>query len=167
MEIIYKASLDKVAKILTAIALIALIVAAIPIFFELPSYVGFFPGILVVTVIIIAYLYSVKSYKVTDEKLVIMRPISLFDKEISLSKIESVRVLGKDDYKWKVRTMGNGGFLGYTGYYANQKIGNFKMYATSRTNGILIILKEKQRKIVISPDDTAMVDDLQKHIKKQ
>jgi len=162
----YTASLDTTSKILTGfIFLMAIFLIAIwiqdPQIWDLVVLLIIFGPLIIFT-----YLFRVKSYQVTDEKIIIKRPVSIFDKGFALSEIESVKLLNKEDFKWTIRTAGNGGLFGYTGYYANEQLGNFRMFATSRKNRILIILKNAKGKIVLSPDDIGMVDALQKHLKR-
>jgi len=162
----YKASLDTTSKILTGFIFL------FPIFViviwkkdsQLSDLVP--PFIIIGPLIIFTYLFRIMSYEITDEKVIIKRPISIFDKGIALSGIESVKILTKEDFSGTIRTFGNGGLFGYTGYYANDKLGSFRMFATSGKSRILIILKDKKGKIVISPDDTTMVDALQKRLNK-
>jgi hypothetical protein len=163
----YKASLDTLSKIITGFVFLLSVFGVVVAIVIKPWYGGL--GLIVIPVVILipTYIYSVKSYQITNEKLIIKRPLSGFDKEIPLSKIESVTLPPKEDFKWTVRTAGNGGLFGYTGNFANAKLGNFKLYATNRENRILIILRENQNKIVLSPDDAGMAEALQKHLGKQ
>jgi hypothetical protein len=163
----YKASLDSVSKILTG-SIFLMPIAGIIIMI---SFIPWYGGLVLIAVPLITlvptYMYSVKSYQITADKLIIKRAFSKLDKEIRLSEIGSVTLTEKEDFKWTIRTAGNGGLFGYTGLYANPKLGNFRMYCTNRENRILLILKANQDKIVLSPDDAGMADALQKQLKKQ
>lgn len=50
-----------------------------------------------------------------------------------------------------VRLWGNGGFLGFTGYYRNAVIGGFRAYVTDPAKSV--VLEFGDAKIVVSPDD--------------
>lgn len=158
----YKASLDTTSKILTGFVFMLAIFGLVITFIQNPWYVGL--GVFVIPAILLVstYFYRVNSYQITNEKLIIKRPVAKFDKEILLSEIESVSLTDKQDFKWTVRTAGNGGLFGYMGLYANTKLGSFRMYCANRKNRILILIKNNKGKVVISPDDAGMVDVLQK-----
>ncbi len=161
----YSASLDTASKILTGFIFLMLIGGIIMSLILDPWYSGLIVSVVPALLILCLYPYRVVSYQITDEKLIIDRPFSMFNKEILLSDIESARLLTKEDFKWTIRTAGNGGLFGYTGYYANTKLGSFRMYATNGKNKLLIILKGKKDKIVISPDDASMIESLLKHLR--
>jgi len=161
----YKASLDTFSKTITGfVFLMALggisIMASIQ-----PWYSGL--AITVVPLIVLAatYPYSVKSYQIAGDTLIIKRAFQRLDKEIPLSEIESVTIPDKSGFNWTIRTFGDGGLFGYYGLFANPKLGSFRAYATRRSNRILLVLKSQKEKIVLSPDDVGMADVLQKLIK--
>ena len=54
--------------------------------------------------------------------------------------------------RFAIRTFGNGGVFGYTGYFYKKGIGSMLWYCTQRANYILIE-KTNGKKIVITPDD--------------
>jgi hypothetical protein len=163
----YKASLDTVSKIITGFVLLLGVAGIVRMCTLQPWYSGIVLVVISIVILVPTYMYSVKSYELTNEKLIIHRAFSKFNKEIPLAEIESASLTDIGDFKWTVRTAGNGGLFGYTGLYANPKLGNFRVYATKRSNRILIILKTKGDKIVITPDDAGMADELQKLLKKQ
>ena len=163
----YSASLNIFAKIMTGfVFLLAIFGVGLSLFLD-PWYGGLVLSVLMTITIVFTYIYSVQSYQITDEALVIKRPFSKFDKIISFTEIESVRLPDKAEFKWTIRTAGNGGLFGYSGYFMNNKLGAFRMFASNGKNKILIVLKNEHEKIVISPDDVEMLDVLQKHLKKQ
>ncbi len=163
----YKASMDSLAKVITTFVFLLSIVGVVLSITFTPWYGGV--GLIVIPLVILipSYLYSVKSYLITDQSLIIKRAFPMFDKVIPLANIESAQQLNKEDFKWTIRTAGNGGLFGYTGYYANAKLGSFRLYATNRKSRILVILKDNKNKIVLSPDDAGMADALQKQLKRQ
>jgi len=163
----FTASLDTTSKIITGFIFLMVVAGVVMIFFQNPWFAGLGVAVIPALLIVFTYIYSISSYQIADDKLVIKRPFSMFDKEISLSDIESVQVPDKNDFSGTIRTAGVGGLFGYYGYFMNNKLGTFRMYATNGKNRILIILKSKKDKIVLSPDDAGMADALQKRLKKE
>ncbi len=163
----YKASLDTTSKILTGFVFLLAIFGVVMSFMQAPWYAGLILFVIMSILIISTYAYRVISYQITDDELIIKRPFSKFDHVIALSEIDSVRLLNKEDFKWTIRTAGNGGLFGYTGYYMNNQLGSFRMFCTNHKNRILVILKARQDKIIISPDDAGMAEALQKRLKKE
>jgi len=164
---IYRASFDITTKIITFIVFSLIFWEILATALQGAWQVGIPISIAFSLFIIGTYAYSIKAYQILDESLLIKRAFSKFDKAIPLAEIESVSIPNEADFKYTVRTFGNGGLFGYYGLYANKTLGSFRMYATNKANRILIILKDGKGKIVLSPDDTGMVDDLRKHLKKQ
>jgi len=163
---IYKASLDTVAKIMTVFVFLMGVAGIILIFTVPPWYGGLFLFATGFVLILVFYIYSVKSYRITDEKLIIERPFSHFNKEFPLSNISSARLEVKGEFRWTIRSAGNGGIFGYSGTYVNNQIGNFIMYATNRNNRVIIILKHPVKTIVISPDDSDLVEAINNKLHK-
>ncbi|HTA27286.1 MAG TPA: PH domain-containing protein [Bacteroidia bacterium] len=167
MKTTYTASLDTFAKVITCFVFL-IFIGGIAVMLSLtPWYEGLLITIVPVIILVPTYMYSVKSYQITNDKLIIERTISKLDKEIPLSEIENVSIPGKEDFNWTIRALGDAGLFGYYGLFANPKLGSFRAYATNRKNRVLIVLKAKKDKIVLSPDDAGMAEALQKLIKKQ
>lgn len=163
----YTASLDTFSKIITGFIFL-MAIGGIVISFTLdPWYGGLFVWVIPAIMLFFGYIYRVTSYQITNDALIIKRPFSKFDKKILLSNIELVSVPPKEDFKLTIRTAGNGGLFGYSGYFMNNKFGSFRMYASNGKNRIMIILKSKKEKIVLSPDDASMANALQKRLKKE
>ncbi len=122
------------------------------------NYLGIIASLIPFVLLIFTYVYKVNSYQVSDKYLIINRPISFFNKKINLNEISSAKVLEVNGFKGIVRTFGNGGLFGYSGSYHSSSLGDFKMYATHQKNLVLIVLKGDEGKIVLSPDDTNLVN---------
>jgi hypothetical protein len=163
---IYKASLDTTSKIITAIVFLMAVTGITMCFFKNDWYTGLILGFIPSILIVFTFIFKVQSYQITDDKLIIKRPVSIFNREILLSDIASVRLLNKQDFKGTIRTGGVGGLFGYYGYFSNIRLGNFTMYATNGKNRVLLVVGKYKSEIVISPDDAAMADDLQKRLKE-
>lgn len=52
-----------------------------------------------------------------------------------------------------IRTLGNGGFYSYTGYYRNKALGSYRAYVTDLDR--VVVLRFTDRRVVISPHDPA------------
>jgi hypothetical protein len=172
---IYKTSLDIRAKIITAFSFMIWLVPTTTLFwlfiirhvpFKLCIIFILLFSIFPVIFFCIYIAYRVKYYQITAAKLIIKRQASRFDKKIALSDIESIRVPDKVDFKWSNQRPLVPGIFGYYGWNYNKKLGYFRTYASNRKNRIFITLKNSKYNIAISPDDTGMVDDLQKLLKK-
>ena len=161
----YKASLDTTSKIITTLVFLMAVAGITMCFFKNDWYAGLMLGFIPSILIVFTFIFKVQSYQITDDKLIIKRPVSIFNREILLSDIASVRLLNKEDFKGTIRTGGVGGLFGYYGYFSNIRLGNFTMYATNGKNRVLLVVGEYKSEIVISPDDAAMADDLQKKLK--
>jgi hypothetical protein len=153
MRMVFKTSLDKLAKVVTAV--ITILFTAI-IFLQLIFIQDFgnISSIITITTLLISYLiafiFRPISYIILDEFLVIHRP--LLDIKIALNEIENMVVLDSQELKGTIRTFGVGGLWGYWGSFANSRIGAMKWYATRMSNAVLITTGNN-KKIVLTPDD--------------
>jgi hypothetical protein len=59
---------------------------------------------------------------------------------INRDEIKSVQPLSKSDFRGVIRTCGVGGLFGYFGHYYSNKLGSFRLFATSFQNLFLIEL---------------------------
>ena len=166
----YKASLDTLCKALTAgvfILFIAIGQKNVRAIFAAhgdltPTLIHGSVLLLFVVTVVISYLYSIKTYTLTDSELVINRPIS--NRVIKISDITEIRTTDSADYSGTIRTFGNGGLFGYYGKYYSSPLGNMTWYVTQRKNRILIRTKQSD-KIIISPDDISLVEKVQAALK--
>jgi hypothetical protein len=147
---IYKASLDKTAIIITN--LVTLLFGALIVFnFILPL------AILLLVIYLICMLLKPLSYEITEDKLIIRRLIKSV--RINRSDIESLELKEKSDLTGTIRTFGVGGLFGWYGKFANSQLGAMTWYVTRRDKPVLIIKKDS-KKIMISPDEAeAFVKD--------
>jgi hypothetical protein len=130
-------------------------------------YTGLFLILLSTTITVIGYVYSIQGYRVTTDKLVIQRPFSQFNVETPLTDIKEVRLLNDSDMAHTERPFGNDGLFGYTGNYRNPRLGDFKKYATSHKNLLLVTLKGNGEKYIITPDNVSLMDTLNNRILKK
>ena len=120
--------------------------------------------LLFVATITISYLYSTNRYSVTNDELIIHRPIN--DRIINLSDITDIQNVDSTDFSGTIRTFGNGGLFGYYGKYYNSKIGNMTWHVTQKKNKILVRTQQGD-KIIISPDDIRLVEKVQTVMKSK
>jgi hypothetical protein len=58
--------------------------------------------------------------------------------------------LEPDAFRGTLRTFGNGGLFGFTGWYESSRLGSFRAFATDGTR--TIVLRYAEQAIVITPD---------------
>ncbi|NDC30691.1 MAG: hypothetical protein EBZ58_07115 [Bacteroidetes bacterium] len=87
----------------------------------------------------------------------IIRPIGKVD--IRFNNISSIRLVDKSEIRTLIRTFSAGGLFGYYGYYYSSSLGKLILYTTQRKN-LLVIEQKVGRKILLSPDDTSLVETL-------
>ena len=109
------------------------------------------PGIVIV-IIIFALLYRPKEYLLDAEGLHIIRQAKPAD--FPLHSIRSIMPVTTKELGFGLHAIASGGFLGYFGKYYYRNYGIITLYATDRTKLLLITL-DNNRRIIISPDDTA------------
>ncbi len=167
----YKASLDRTSKIITG--LITVLFAGIAtwnfwLMFNGPeSITDFSANILSVVVILgiysFCYLFRSVQYVVEKNRLTIKRPLK--DYYLELNEIKDIYITDKETMKWTIRTFGVGGLFGYYGKFRNKKFGNMTWFATKRNNYV-VLETTNNRKIVLTPDDTNMVKEIEQMIEK-
>jgi len=98
-------------------------------------------------VIVVAYLLSPKGYMITDDKLVIDRPIKSI--EIRLAEISNVEEAATDILKDSTRLLGCDGLWGLYGRYQNDKLGNYRLYVRQKSGQVIIRSRDTY---VIAPE---------------
>jgi len=158
---IYKASLDKLAKI-TSIS-VTLLFAFMAIFlFPMLQQESFWVTVLTIVLLVATYAislgYSPRGYQITEDMLVINR--LFYNAKYERRKIEKVEMLSNEQMGFAIRTFGVGGLFGYFGYFASKNQGSMLWYATQREKFVMIHL-DGNKKIVLTPDDPiGFVSDL-------
>ncbi len=148
----FTATLDSLARTLTFVLLVALVIPFITIvsqYFRLHD-LRLLLGPAVITLgIILVVVYRPKGYGLDKAGLQVFRqagPVL-----IPLRSIRSiVPVTGKE---LGYGVFGTGGFFGYFGPYFYRNYGKVTLYATDK-NKMLLITLDDERRIIISPDDT-------------
>ena len=139
---IYKASLDKTALLITS--LVTLMFGALIVFnFILPL------AIFLIIIYLICMALKPLSYEITKDELIIRRLIKSV--RMNRADIKSLELIEKTTLSGTIRTFGVGGLFGWYGKFANSQLGNMTWYLTRRDKPVLI-LKKDSKKILISPD---------------
>jgi hypothetical protein len=162
----YKASLDGLAKGITiSILLVFAVLSGVNVsrLFthqgdSLYILVNVLVTVLLISIVVVCYIYRPAGYLLTQDHLVIKRPIGKII--IPTSEITAVRLLHDDDIKGLIRTFGVGGMFGYYGKHYNSVLGHTTWYATRRDNLVFVQTSDK-RKIVLSPDNIRMAEHLE------
>ena len=159
---VYKASLDTLAKKITIGVFILLIAIGLQSVSELLKAKGDITSILIesgilmffVIILLGSWLYAPQSYSLNNNELTINRPIG--NVKINKDEIKLVRILEVKETRGTIRTFGVGGLFGYFGKFHIPGIGNSTFYATQRKNQILIETKTG-KKIIITPNDISLL----------
>jgi hypothetical protein len=151
-----KITLDTLSKVMTTLVFAILISIAyfmirdvsnneIPIVAPI-LVVGFF-----VLTLGISWAYHPTSYEVTENGLLIHRPIGA----LTISKDEIVNIESIDPAKLRfgMRLFASGGFFGYFGLYSANSIGRYIRYTGHSKN--LIMIETEKKRYVIGPDTEA------------
>src|SRR5690606_33982476 len=88
-----------------------------------------------VLLLLITPLYSVKGYTVTQDSILIHRP--LWKTKLFLTGLESIEVMPVA-MSWSIRTMGNGGCFSITGYYRNKRLGRYRAFVTDLKKTVVL-----------------------------
>ena len=156
---IYKVSLDKTAKLMTAF-FFAIIVFVLGLNYALGGFEGRAGLIAGVSLVAILALSTVWCYWLSlvavvidgGNALVIKRRIG--KKTIKLSEVVSAERYG--DFGSDLRICGVGGVFGFTGWFRNKSLGNYFAYVGDTKSTVLVVTKK--RKYVVScdsPDELA------------
>ncbi len=150
----YKTSLDSLAKVVTAsitIIFAAIIVGQISLIKDEGNAAPIFTTVALALIYFGTFSFRPISYRLTQDKLIIQRPLS--DIKMERNEIKSVEQLDKDKLSWTIRTFGVSGLFGYFGNFRNTKLGSMTWYATRRKDKIVLVTTIYNKKIILSPDE--------------
>lgn len=150
---IFKATLDKTAKLLTIGITILFIGIVIGPKLIVKTEITEIPILLSVIIFLtygISYALSPKSYELNKTNLIIKRPFN--NVTLNRSEIKNILKLENGKLTWSIRTFGVGGLFGYFGKFWSKEFGSMTWYATRRDKAIMIVTKEN-KKIVLTPDE--------------
>jgi hypothetical protein len=112
--------------------------------------------IFLIATIVLCYLFAPQKYSISNDNCIIHRPIS--DIIIPLDSIIEIREVNKSELKGMIRTFGVGGLFGNYGKFHTSGLGNITMYGTQNKN--FILLKVGNRKILLTPDNLSIIDQI-------
>jgi len=150
---VYKASLDKTAIIITAAitVLFAVIIGGqYSVIKNAGKAVPILTTLACLAIYLISYAFRPLGYAVTDKELVVRRPLS--NVRLKRTEIRSAQRVDRDTTGGSIRTFGVGGLFGYYGHFANFALGRMTWYATRRDKAVLVTTKTN-KKIVLTPDE--------------
>ena len=164
----YSISYDTATKIITPIALIAMVAGLGTLWMtgieEMRAYKYLSLAVLFI-VLILSWGYAPKSYSIDDGRVCVNRML-MQPFEILISDIASVEVVPKQRLKGSIRTFGSGAFFGYYGRFTNRHFGAMRWYATNLNNAVLIRTREN-KKIILTPNERdSFINAIQSSIKK-
>ena len=70
-----------------------------------------------------------------------------------LEDIRSIRPIESLELKRCTRSFGNGGLMGYTGYFRNRELGNFQMLAVRKDELALVTLNNGKQYVINYPQE--------------
>ncbi|MBN8703585.1 MAG: hypothetical protein J0M08_11000 [Bacteroidetes bacterium] len=99
------------------------------------------------------FFFAPRYYILNDTQLIIVRPIA--NKVFERKSIVNAKVIDNAAFLKIQRTFGVGGLFGYFGVFSG-----IYVFATQKKNGILFTTASDNKEYIISPDDTALYDNL-------
>ena len=152
----FSVSLDKRAKMFTALGVVLFIIIFYPIMTD-PNAKANMKDISVILIVVllvltylIPYLFRPIKYVIDDKRLIIKRPLKPY--EIELKEIKKIEPLNEEDLKGKIRVFGSGGVFGYFGKFRNKRFGTMLFFATRLSNYVHILTIDGKN-IILTPDE--------------
>ncbi|MFM7194054.1 MAG: PH domain-containing protein [Bacteroidota bacterium] len=159
----FTVSKDRMATVVTIVVTIICIgSSALPFFTAAGSkdagtWVMYGTAAFLLLTLLFAWLLRPTGYGITENQLILHRPIR--SREIALSDITSIRVPEPRKMRWSIRLFGSGGLFGYFGKFRNSTFGTMNWYATRLGKFVVIILRSGE-KFVVTPDDESFAAHL-------
>ena len=148
VEMRYRAPLGTSAKWITG----GVIVLFVGIVFATP-----WGGAAVWVMMLALFAFGPSGYSFESHDLVVHRR-AWSSERISLSGLTGVR-MGPDLMRGSIRTFGNGGIFGFTGWFYNSKLGRYRVWVTDPKR--VVVLEFGERRIAVSPGrPNLFVDDV-------
>ncbi len=101
--------------------------------------------------IAVGALFTVRGYELRAGELRVAR--LLWTTSVSLAGLKSVEANPLAS-RGSLRLWGNGGFFSFSGWYANQRLGRYRMFATDPARSVVLSFAGR-RPIVVTPEDPA------------
>jgi len=107
-----------------------------------------FCPVIIAVVVGATYLLAPRGFVILDRELVVERRLRPL--RIELSAIRVVGLLPVERIAGAVRLGGSGGLFGYFGWYFSRRLGAFRIFATTRWSGLVLVETETEA-LVLSP----------------
>lgn len=165
-----RSSFDRITKlnmlfVFTLVFLIALIFLYIFYRFGQNAVIGLYSTLILYGVLMMfGYFNTPVKYYLTNSKLYIKRPGGLI--RINLRDIKEIRGFRSSDRQGLINIFGSVGLFGNFGIYSSKKHKRFNLYATRKSNWVLIEMNFG-KKYVISPDDLRLVEKTNELLQRQ
>ena len=165
---IYKASYDTFAYIITTIFLLVFGIAEFVILNNLMHAkhsgltVVINAGLILIldAVFFTAYLMSIDKYKLTADELIIIK--NGINRKIKREDIINARLLSSEEKSMLRRKVGSGGLFGYFGKFTHPQLGGLNVFATNKKKLLLIEIINAEP-ILISPDNINLCENILKN----
>jgi hypothetical protein len=138
----FRASYDRVAKILSGFFCLLVLAMAI-------ALRNVFTTALLALVVGLAYAWSPRGYCVSRDSITVKRLIG--DVRVPLERVRELRRATPDDWRGSLRLWGSGGLFGYYGLHRTSRLGRCTWYMTNCKNAVVLVTEEKTT--IYSPDD--------------
>lgn len=140
-----------VSILATLLCIVVIVVLAI----DARDAVAWF-ALIPIAVIVGAALFTVRGYAVTGDAILVRR--LCWNTRLPRAGLQSARI-EPDAMRRSIRSFGNGGLFGYTGYFRNKNLGAYRAFVTDTK--ATVVLRYADRIIVVSPaTPQAFVDAL-------
>lgn len=140
-----------VTVVTTSVIVLVLGMAAVPLLIMLAEgkfkWVALAAPAVALVALIVLSLFGVWGYAIHKDELWVRR--TLWQTRVSLSGLRAATV-DSDAMKRAWRTAGNGGFMAFTGWFRNKRLGSYRAFVTDARR--CVVLEFEDRKIVVSPD---------------
>lgn len=104
--------------------------------------------VLPVAILVISAFFTIRSYEIRNNILLIQRLIWIT--RLDLSNIESAET-DSEAMKGSIRTFGNRGLFSFTGKFRNRKLGPYRAFATNPK--LAVILRFPGKVVVVTPEN--------------
>ena len=103
----------------------------------------------------VAWMLHPTSYEITNENIVIHRPVRAI--KISLASIKNIE---RTEPGYSMRLFGSGGLFGYYGLFSSNKLGRHHRYTGNNKN--LVLISTEKKKYLLSIHDDLFFQELSK-----
>ena len=148
---IFKASLGTSSKLITlliTLLFIGILVSNFIWFKEKNSAIFLIPVFIGIYAVCIFFMPV--GYRITESEILVKRAFSTV--RFKIDDIKSIQQISEHTIAGSIRTFGNGGLFGFTGYFANADVGKMTWFITRKDTLILIDFHD-EKKVVISPNE--------------